>query len=175
MVGDARTVKVHVHVNDPGAVLTEAIKHGSVGDVEINDMHAQTQGPRRSGSRPPPRSAEGGTVVVAVVAGAGNQQLFRELGCHAIVDGGQSMNPSAAQLLSAVEALGADEVVILPNNGNVILTAEQAAGHELAAHRGRALALHPQRARGHDRLRPRAGRSRQRAHHAGRHRRCTLR
>ena len=67
-------------------------------------------------------------MVVAVVAGAGNQQLFRDLGCHAIVDGGQSMNPSAAQLLKAVEELGVDEVVILPNNGNVILTAEQAAG-----------------------------------------------
>ena len=67
-------------------------------------------------------------MVVAVVAGAGNQQLFRDLGCHAIVDGGQSMNPSAAQLLEAVEELGVEEVVILPNNGNVILTAEQAAG-----------------------------------------------
>ena len=67
-------------------------------------------------------------MVVAVVAGDGNKRLFRELGCHAIVDGGQSMNPSAAQLLEAVEALGVDEVVLLPNNGNVVLTAEQAAG-----------------------------------------------
>ena len=75
-----------------------------------------------------PEIAEGGSVVVAVVAGAGNRQLFRELGCHAIVDGGQSMNPSAAQLLEAVQELGVEEVVILPNNGNVILTAEQAAG-----------------------------------------------
>lgn len=127
VVGDARTVKIHIHVNDPGAVLTEAIRHGSVGDVEINDMHTQTKD-RDQRLSAAPEIAEGGTVVVAVVAGAGNQQIFRELGCHAIVDGGQSMNPSAAQLLSAVEALGADEVVILPNNGNVILTAEQAAG-----------------------------------------------
>ncbi|HET6476464.1 MAG TPA: DAK2 domain-containing protein [Thermoleophilia bacterium] len=127
VVGDARTVKIHIHVNDPGAVLTEAIRHGSVGDVEINDMHTQTKD-RDQRLSAAPEVAEGGTVVVAVVAGAGNQQIFRELGCHAIVDGGQSMNPSAAQLLSAVEALGADEVVILPNNGNVILTAEQAAG-----------------------------------------------
>jgi len=127
VVGDARTVKVHVHVNDPGAVLTEAIKYGSVGDVEINDMHAQTRD-RDERLSAAPHMGEGGAVVVAVVAGAGNQQLFRDLGCHAIVDGGQSMNPSAAQLLAAVESLGVEEVVILPNNGNVILTAEQAAG-----------------------------------------------
>ena len=127
VVGDERTVKVHVHVNDPGAVLSEALKHGSIGDIEINDMHAQTR-ERDERLSAAPEVGEGGTVVVAVVAGAGNQQLFRDLGCHAIVDGGQSMNPSAAQLLQAVEALGVDEVVVLPNNGNVILTAEQAAG-----------------------------------------------
>jgi uncharacterized protein len=130
VVGDERTVKVHVHVNDPGMVLSEALKYGSIGDIEINDMHAQTRDrDERLATAPAvPEVGEGGTVVVAVVAGPGNQQLFRELGCHAIVDGGQSMNPSAAQLLKAVEELGVEEVVILPNNGNVILTAEQAAG-----------------------------------------------
>jgi hypothetical protein len=127
VVGDAHTVKVHIHVNDPGAVLTEALKHGAIRDVEINDMHAQTRD-RDERLTAAPDVGEGGAVVVAVVTGAGNQQLFRELGCHAIVDGGQSMNPSAAQLLAADETLGMEEVVILPNNGNVILTAEQAAG-----------------------------------------------
>ncbi len=127
VVGDERTVKIHVHVNDPGLVLSEALKYGAIGDVEINDMHAQTRDrDERLGSAP--TAGEGGAVVVAVVAGAGNQQLFRELGCRAVVEGGQSMNPSAAQLLEAVEELGVEEVVILPNNGNVILTAEQAAG-----------------------------------------------
>jgi DAK2 domain fusion protein YloV len=130
VVGDERTVKVHVHVNDPGVVLSEALRYGALGDVEINDMHMQTR--ERDERLATPAAvlpeAGGGCVVVAVVAGAGNQRLFRELGCHAVVDGGQSMNPSAAQLLEAVEALGVDEVVILPNNGNVILTAEQAAG-----------------------------------------------
>ena len=129
VVGDERTIKVHVHVNDPGAVLSEALKHGAIGDIEINDMHAQTRERDERLARPAtPEVGSGGAVVVAVVAGAGNHQLFRDLGCHAIVDGGQSMNPSAAQLLKAVEELGVEEVVILPNNGNVILTAEQAAG-----------------------------------------------
>ncbi len=129
VVGDEGTVKVHVHVNDPGAVLSEALKYGAISDVEINDMHAQTrQRDERLGPTSAPEIGEGGAVVVAVVAGEGNRQLFRDLGCHAIVDGGQSMNPSAAQLLAAVEELGVQEVVVLPNNGNVILTAEQAAG-----------------------------------------------
>ncbi len=126
VVGDRRMIKVHVHTNDPGLVLSEALKLGSIGEVEINDMHEQTKArdERLQGHQ---RLAEG-TVVVAVVAGEGNKSLFRELGCKAIVDGGQSMNPSAAQLLEAVDSLGADEVVLLPNNGNVVLTAEQAAG-----------------------------------------------
>ena len=63
-----------------------------------------------------------------MVAGEGNKELFRTLGVAAVVDGGQSMNPSAAQLLEAVAELHAEEVVLLPNNGNVVLTAEQAAG-----------------------------------------------
>ena len=125
VVGDARLVKVHVHTNDPGAVLSEALKHGAIGEVEINDMHEQTKARDERLQR---QAEVAGTVVVAVVAGEGNKQLFRELGCHTVVDGGQSMNPSAAQLLKAVEDLGADEIVLLPNNGNVILTAEQAAG-----------------------------------------------
>jgi DAK2 domain fusion protein YloV len=126
VVGNQRMVKVHVHTNAPGDVLSEALKLGTIGEVEINDMHEQTRA-RDERLQGPPQLAEG-TFVVAVVAGEGNKALFRELGCQAIVDGGQSMNPSAAQLLEAVEALGAEEVVLLPNNGNVILTAEQAAG-----------------------------------------------
>ena len=127
IVGDERMVKVHVHTNDPGVVLTEALKHGVISEVEINDMHEQT---KARDERLQQRAAQvvEGTVVVAVVAGEGNKRLFRELGCHAVVDGGQSMNPSAAQLLEAVDKLGAEQVVVLPNNGNVILTAEQAAG-----------------------------------------------
>jgi DAK2 domain fusion protein YloV len=127
IVGDVGMVKVHVHTNDPGAVLTEALRHGTIGEVEINDMHEQTKA-RDERLQQRVAQAVDGTVVVAVVTGEGNKRLFRELGCHAVVDGGQSMNPSAAQLLEAVDKLGAEQVVVLPNNGNVILTAEQAAG-----------------------------------------------
>jgi hypothetical protein len=127
IVGDERMVKVHVHTNDPGVVLTEALKYGTISEVEINDMHEQTRA-RDERLQQRAQQVVDGTVVVAVVTGEGNKRLFRELGCHAVVDGGQSMNPSAAQLLEAVDKLGAEEVVVLPNNGNVILTAEQAAG-----------------------------------------------
>jgi len=128
LVGDAEMLKVHVHTDDPGAVLTWAVRHGGLSEVEINDMHAQTRERdarlRSAGGSPP---GAGRTAVVAVVAGAGNQALFREIGCAGIVDGGQSMNPSAAQLLEVIDRLPSDDVVVLPNNGNVILTAEQAA------------------------------------------------
>ncbi|MBM3147372.1 MAG: hypothetical protein FJ000_05700, partial [Actinobacteria bacterium] len=128
LVGDADMLKVHVHTDDPGTVLSWAVRHGGITEVEINDMHAQTRerdARLRSAAGPLPRA--GRTAVVAVVAGAGNQALFREVGCAGIVDGGQSMNPSAAQLLEVVDRLASDDVVVLPNNGNVILTAEQAA------------------------------------------------
>jgi DAK2 domain fusion protein YloV len=126
VVGDERMVKVHVHTDDPGIVLSKGVALGSIAEVEINDMHAQTRA--RDERLRAAGGAERTTVAIAVVAGEGNKRLFEELGCGAIVDGGQSMNPSAAQLLEAVERLGVDEVVLLPNNGNVVLTAEQAAG-----------------------------------------------
>jgi hypothetical protein len=125
LVGDQEMLKVHIHTDDPGAVLSRVVPFGGISEVEINDMHQQT---RERDQRLAAARRAGGTAVVAVVAGEGNKELFRELGCAAIVDGGQSMNPSAAQLLEAVEQLESSDVVILPNNGNVVLTAEQAAG-----------------------------------------------
>jgi DAK2 domain fusion protein YloV len=125
-VGDPRMVKIHVHTNDPGAALSMAIGYGIISEVEINDMHAQTKA--RDDRLQSRAQVIGGTAVVAVVVGEGNKELFRQLGCQVIVDGGQSMNPSAAQLLEAIDGVGTEEVVILPNNGNIILAAEQAAG-----------------------------------------------
>jgi DAK2 domain fusion protein YloV len=127
VVGDASTLKIHVHTDDPGELLSYAVKLGAIGGVEINDMHAQTVARDERLAVGEEHDEAPATAVAAVVAGAGNQELFRSLGCAAVVDGGQSMNPSAAQLLEAISSLRARAVVVLPNNSNVVLTAEQAA------------------------------------------------
>ncbi len=121
VVGGEGMLKVHVHTDHPGAVLSYASTHGTIDDVEVADMREQTRARQRR------LSLDERVACVAVAAGEGNKTLFHELGCDAVIDGGQSMNPSAAELVAAVESLDAAEVVLLPNNGNVVLTAEQAA------------------------------------------------
>ena len=121
VVGGEGLLKIHVHTDHPGALLSYASAHGTIDDVEVADMREQTRARRRR------LSLDQRVACVAVAAGEGNKSLFHELGCEAVIDGGQSMNPSAAELVAAVESLDAAEVVVLPNNGNVVLTAEQAA------------------------------------------------
>jgi hypothetical protein len=126
VVGDPSALKVHVHTDDPGAALSLGTGVGSIEGVEIADMLRQTEEreERLLAALPGGASRSG---VVAVVAGAGNRRLFESLGAERIVEGGQTMNPSTADLLEAVDATAADEVVLLPNNANVLLSAEQAA------------------------------------------------
>jgi dihydroxyacetone kinase-like predicted kinase len=126
VVGDPSALKVHVHTDDPGAALSLGTRAGVIEGVEIADMHRQTEEreQRLLAALPGGASRSG---VVTVVAGEGNRRLFEDLGAERIVEGGQSMNPSTADLLAAVDATGADEVVLLPNNSNVVLAAEQAA------------------------------------------------
>ncbi len=121
VVGGEGMLKVHVHTDHPGEVLGYASAHGTVDDVEVADMREQTRARERR------LRLDRRVTVVAVAAGEGNKALFAELGCEAVIDGGQSMNPSAAELVEAIESLDAAEVVLLPNNKNVVLTAEQAA------------------------------------------------
>lgn len=131
VVGDEKRLKVHVHTDDPGAVLGLATALGVLTEIEIDNMREQAAArSERLGKAPggPAGADPGLTQVVAVVAGDGNKTLFRNLGVDLIVDGGQSMNPSAEDLMRAVEKAAAPSVVILPNNGNVIMTAEQTMG-----------------------------------------------
>jgi DAK2 domain fusion protein YloV len=126
VVGDRTALKIHVHTDDPGAALSLGTRAGAIEGVEIADMHRQTE---RREERLLAALPGGGsrTGVVAVVAGEGNRRLFEGLGAAHVVEGGQTMNPSTADLLAAVESVGAEEVVFLPNNSNVVLAAEQAA------------------------------------------------
>lgn len=127
VVGTESQLKVHIHTDEPGAVLTLATTRGVVREVEIDNMKDQTaarEARLREHETPPP---PGRTQVVAVVVGEGMKRLFRSMGAAYLVDGGQSMNPSAEELLRAVEATDSAEVVLLPNNKNIIMAAEQAA------------------------------------------------
>ena len=145
VVGDATALKVHVHTDDPGSALSLGTAAGTIEGVEIANMHEQqerrdrrleaspaepvTPGKSRGLSLVPSTRAKSG--VVAVVAGEGNRRLFETLaepiGAIRVVAGGQTANPSTAELLAAVEELEADEAIILPNNPNVRLAAEHAA------------------------------------------------
>jgi uncharacterized protein len=127
VVGDPTAVKAHVHTDEPGSALAVGTGMGTIANVEIADMHRQRDARERRllAAVPDPVNA---TDVVAVVAGSGNRLLFESLGAAALVEGGQSMNPSAADLVAAIAGARAPEVVVLPNNDNVVMAAEQASG-----------------------------------------------
>lgn len=126
VAGDSTRLKVHVHTDYPGEVLTLATKLGVLTEVEIDNINEQTAARNADLAQEETPAREAAlTEVVAVVAGEGNKALFRSLGVDLIVDGGQSMNPSAEDLLRVLERAEAPGVIILPNNGNVIMTAEQ--------------------------------------------------
>jgi DAK2 domain fusion protein YloV len=128
VVGDSSALKIHVHTDDPGRALSLGVARGVVEGVEIANMHAQTQQREARLLHAVADADDARAAVVAVAAGDGNRALF-ESGGALVVDGGRTMNPSTAELVAAIESVGAPEVVVLPNNGNVIMSAEQAADH----------------------------------------------
>jgi len=129
VVGDESMLKVHVHTDDPGAALAAATAVGVIDDVEIANMHAQTEAREQrllagaTGRRALPAFETG---VVAVSPGAGISEFFAAENAT-VVDGGQTSNPSVEEIARAIEATDAPEVIVLPNNSNVLLAAEQAA------------------------------------------------
>jgi uncharacterized protein len=125
VVGDREALKVHVHTDEPGRALAIGTTAGVIDRVEIANMHEQTV-QREERLLEPVHDAQ--SAVVAVVAGEGNRRLFESLGATKIIEGGQTMNPSTAELVAAVDETDAVEAILLPNNSNVILSAEQAAG-----------------------------------------------
>ena len=127
LVDDEEIIKVHVHTNDPGKALHEAIDYGSLVTVKIENMRLQHTEKVMSERELAPKVAapEKPLGVVAVCAGAGLTDVFSNLGADQIVSGGQTMNPSTQDLLEAVNKVPAETVFILPNNKNIIMAAEQ--------------------------------------------------
>lgn len=128
VVQDDDIVKVHVHTNEPGTALNMAQRFGEFLKLKIENMreqhstivgvehgHAKTQKERKE------------YAVISVCAGAGLENIFKEMGCEYVISGGQTMNPSTEDFLKAIEEVNADNIIILPNNSNIIMAANQAA------------------------------------------------
>ena len=128
IIGGGSAVRVHVHTEDPGAALTFGVGYGDLDEVKIDNMSLQNRD-WASGHRERARPEEirPGVSVIAVASGPGLAALFQDAGCAAIVPGGQTLNPSASEIIDAALSAGTTDVIVLPNNGNVILTAAQAA------------------------------------------------
>ena len=134
VVGGDGMWNCHIHTNDVGAAIEAALDSGRPSRIRVTDLEEQVEeerwvregagapgaGPSTEGAGPPAT-----TGVVAVVSGDGIGRIFRSLGVHHLVVGGQTMNPATADLVKAVEAVGSDQVVILPNNKNIRPVAEQ--------------------------------------------------
>ncbi len=121
VVGDAELVKVHVHTNNPGKALQYALELGELYKVKIENMVQQHRELEEEKTK---NQKEVG--VVAIASGKGFEEVFAELGVDAIVTGGQTMNPSTEDIAAAVKKVCAKSVIVLPNNSNIILAAEQA-------------------------------------------------
>ncbi|MGL4335508.1 MAG: DAK2 domain-containing protein [Turicibacter sp.] len=127
VVQDEDIVKVHIHTLIPGEALNLAQKHGEFMKLKIENMTEQhNEILNQAEIKPTPKEkAEYG--IITVVAGEGVKKLFEEQGCHYVIEGGQTMNPSTEDFLKAIEYLNAKNIIILPNNSNIIMAANQAA------------------------------------------------
>jgi hypothetical protein len=137
VAGDARALKVHVHNERPDLVVGYGLSLGTISRISIENLDNQARDVRETraaaftageGDRATAAVEVPALAVVAVVAGDGLAAIFREFGVASVVQGGQSANPSTGELLAAIATVDAREVIVLPNNPNVVLAARQVAG-----------------------------------------------
>lgn len=121
VVGDENTAKIHLHTNNPGIVLDFAVRFGDMYEIQIHNMVEQSQQRLAKISESAQNNIKYG--IVAVAAGDGLERIFRSLGVQVIVSGGQTMNPSIEDLVKAASSTNASKIIILPNNKNIVLTA----------------------------------------------------
>ena len=136
VVADDEIVKTHVHTNDPGLALQEALKHGSLSRIEIDNMREEHQeklikeseklAKEQAAEEQKAKEPEKEMGFVSVSIGEGMNEVFKGLGVDYIIEGGQTMNPSTEDMLNAIEKVNAKNVFILPNNKNIIMAANQA-------------------------------------------------
>ena len=131
VVADEDIVKVHVHTNDPGFAIQRALKYGQLSNLKIDNMRLEHE--EKLFKRNEKMEAEEEVVMekkdtafIAVSIGDGMNEIFKGLGVDYIIEGGQTMNPSTEDMLNAIEKVNADNIIILPNNKNIILAANQA-------------------------------------------------
>lgn len=132
-VADEDVVKVHVHTNDPGLAIQKALTYGQLSRMKIDNMReehqeklirdAEKQAAEQAKAAKEPRKSVG---FIAVSIGEGMNTIFRELGVDYIIEGGQTMNPSTEDMLTAIDNVNADHIFILPNNKNIVMAANQA-------------------------------------------------
>ena len=133
-VADDDVVKIHVHTNDPGLAIQRALTYGQLSRMKIDNMREEHQeklikeaekvaAQQAETKKAEPRKAAG---FIAVSIGAGMNEIFRELGVDYIIEGGQTMNPSTEDMLTAIDKVNADTIFILPNNKNIVMAANQA-------------------------------------------------
>jgi len=128
VVADDEVVKVHVHTEHPGTVMAYGQHFGSLMKIKVDNMRLQHDTIVENDQQAAPVQAEPvDTGIIAISAGAGVAELFRSLGATYILSGGQTMNPSTQDILDAIQAANAKKVILLPNNKNIFLAAEQAA------------------------------------------------
>ena len=127
VVGDNSMLKVHVHTNDPGKALTYGLMLGELVGLKIDNMIQQRRDNQKKKEEEDLKAEPKDYGMVSVSLGEGFSSIFKDLGVDAVVEGGQTMNPSIDDLARAVEGINAKTIFMLPNNGNVILAAQQVA------------------------------------------------
>lgn len=129
VVNDDEIVKVHVHTEDPGLVMQEGLKYGSLVKVKVDNMRNQheAQVEKESSQATDSKGPRKEYAIVAVVAGQGMAEIFRASGADYVIEGGQTMNPSTEDFVKAIEEVNADQVILLPNNKNIFMAAQSAA------------------------------------------------
>lgn len=126
VVSDDEIVKVHIHTETPGVVLNEGQRYGSLIKIKVDNMreqHSAIVNKEKTESRPKEKHPY---AVVTVAMGEGISDMLKSIGASYVIEGGQTMNPSTEDIVKAVKEIGAEKVLILPNNKNIIMAAEQA-------------------------------------------------